>query len=141
MCRDQSIDWLVSIWFRILLKYFRTASRLVSFLNTAITNCPFIFYICGDFVLGGFLDFQPLVLLKSSFVGVFQLFVCSHSAGAYFDDFFGCMCFLLIIVLYPLDTLTEHFAIFWHRRRHQNSCEMFAKQNESEKQAHINITS
>ena len=132
---------MVQDFAEVFLKYFRTASRLVSFLNTAITNCPFIFYICGDFVLGGFLDFQPLVLLKSSFVGVFQLFVCSHSAGAYFDDFFGCMCFLLIIVLYPLDTLTEHFAIFWHRRRHQNSCEMFAKQNESEKQAHINITS
>ena len=132
---------MVQDFAEVFLKYFRTASRLVSFLNTAITNCPFIFYICGDFVLGGFVDFQPLVLLKSSFVGVFQLFVCSHSAGAYFDDFFGCMCFLLIIVLYPLDTLTEHFAIFWHRRRHQNSCEMFAKQNESEKQAHINITS
>ena len=132
---------MVQDFAEVFLKYFRTASRLVSFLNTAITNCPFIFYICGDFVLGGFLDFQPLVLLKSSFVGVFQLFVCSHSAGAYFDDFFGCMCFLLIIVLYPLDTLTEHFAIFWHRRRHQNSCEMFAKQNESEKQTHINITS
>ena len=132
---------MVQDFAEVFLKYFRTASRLVSFLNTAITNCPFIFYICGDFVLGGFLDFQPLVLLKSSFVGVFQLFVCSHSAGAYFDDFFWCMCFLLIIVLYPLDTLTEHFAIFWHRRRHQNSCEMFAKQNESEKQAHINITS
>ena len=132
---------MVQDFAEVFLKYFRTASRLVSFLNTAITNCPFIFYICGDFVLGGFLDFQPLVLLKSSFVGVFQLFICSHSAGAYFDDFFWCMCFLLIIVLYPLDTLTEHFAIFWHRRRHQNSCEMFAKQNESEKQAHINITS
>ena len=132
---------MVQDFAEVFLKYFRTASRLVLFLNTAITNCPFIFYICGDFVLGGFLDFQPLVLLKSSFVGVFQLFVCSHSAGAYFDDFFWCMCFLLIIVLYPLDTLTEHFVIFWHRRRHQNSCEMFAKQNESEKQAHINITS
>ena len=132
---------MVQDFAEVFLKYFRTASRLVSFLNIAITNCPFIFYICGDFVLGGFLDFQPLVLLKSSFVGVLQLFVCSHSAGAYFNDFFWCMCFLLIIVLYPLDTLTEHFAIFWHRRRHQNSCEMFAKQNESEKQAHINITS
>ena len=123
--------YIVQDFAEVFLKYFRTASSLVLFLNTAITNCPFIFYTCGNFVLGGFVDFQPLVLLKSSFVGVFLLFVSSHSAGAYFDDFFGCMCFLLTIVLYPLDTLTEHFVSFVHRRRHQNGCEIFGKQNES----------
>ena len=44
-------------------------------------------------------------------MGVFILFVYAYSTGAYFDDFFRCMCFLLLTDLCPLDTLTLTFCI------------------------------
>ena len=97
------IDWLTSVWFKVLLGYFPTDYCTVIFSKAAIAKCPFVFL---PLVISFLVVCRPLVLLKSSSVHVFILFVCTYSAGAYFADFFCFMSFLLLIDLYPLDTLT-----------------------------------
>ena len=42
-------------------------------------------------------------------MSAYIIYISTYSTGAYFDYFFRCMCFLLLIDLYPLDTLTLHF--------------------------------
>ena len=64
----------------------------------------FYVYTCGDLILDGFTDCKGG--FKSPFAGVFILFVLSYSTRAYFYDVFHYMYFLLVIDLYPLDTLT-----------------------------------
>ena len=105
LCGNQSLD-LKSKWIDWFLYgssfcwgYFRIEYSTVFVLESSHRKVPFSFYTCGNFIIDGFADRQPLVLLKNAFVGVFILFVYAYSTGAYYDGFPHCMFLLLLIDL------------------------------------------
>ena len=68
--------------------------RTVLSWEATIKKCPFIF-ITWRFQSWWDCRLQFAVLLESSFVDVFILFVCIYFKGASFDDCFHCVCFFV----------------------------------------------
>ena len=80
-------------------------------LGSSYHKVSFCFHNCCNVILVVF-RLLACSLLKSSFLEVFIKSFCTYSTGVYFDDFFHWMCFLLLIVLYPQDTLAYQFVFF-----------------------------
>ena len=93
LCGDQTIDLqdVLIGWFLyglgICRGYFRTDYSIVLILEAAFGKCPFVF-ITATMSYCWLFRLLACSLLKSSFVDVFILVLCTYYTGVYFDDFF-----------------------------------------------------
>ena len=71
LCRNWSIDLQSKFigWFLYRLGfcwgYFWTDCNIILISEAAIAKYPFVFYNCGDFILGGFSTFRPYFYLRA----------------------------------------------------------------------------